>query len=48
MGIRSAEVSSDEELKIALNEAIAFNGPTVLDVRVDPTAYPLIMNAIRG
>jgi len=48
MGIRSVGVATEAELRAALNDAIAFQGPTVLDIRVDPAAYPLIMNAIRG
>lgn len=48
MGLRSVEVTNDDELRAALADAITFHGPTLLDIRIDAAAYPLIMNAIRA
>ena len=39
---------SDAELAAALAAALRRDGPTVIDARVDPAGYPLIMDLSRG
>jgi len=44
-GLRAATV---DELDAALAEAFEHLGPSLVDVRVDPSGYPAILQAIRG
>jgi thiamine pyrophosphate-dependent acetolactate synthase large subunit-like protein len=41
-------VSTERDLAAALSEADGRDGPTVIDVQVDPAAYPAIMDLSRG
>src|SRR5271170_6423709 len=48
LGAAAATVSTEKELAAALSAASARDGPTVIDVQVDPAAYPAIMDLSRG
>jgi acetolactate synthase I/II/III large subunit len=48
MGAAAAAVGTEAELAAALRKANDRDGPTVIDVRVDPAGYPAIMDASRG
>ncbi|MGH3150976.1 MAG: thiamine pyrophosphate-binding protein [Streptosporangiaceae bacterium] len=48
LGAASAAVSTEKELAAALTAASGRDGPTVIDVRVDPAGYPAIMDLSRG
>jgi acetolactate synthase-1/2/3 large subunit len=48
MGAAAAAVRSEAELAAALAAALRRDGPTVIDARVDPAGYPLIMDLSRG
>jgi acetolactate synthase I/II/III large subunit len=48
MGAAGAAVRTETELAEALDVALRRDGPTVIDVRVDPSSYPLIMELSRG
>ena len=48
MGLAAAQVGDPEGYRAALVEALRRDGPTLLDVAVDPAAYPAILEAIRG
>jgi acetolactate synthase-1/2/3 large subunit len=48
MGAAAVAVSAGTELAAALSAASRRDGPTVIDVRVDPAAYPEIMDLSRG
>jgi len=47
-GIRAERVADTHEYRRALEAAFAHDGPSLLDVDVDPSAYPAILAAIRG
>jgi acetolactate synthase I/II/III large subunit len=47
-GLASHRVSDVAEYRRALGDALAANGPTLIDVTVDPSAYPAVIDAIRG
>lgn len=47
-GVRSVRVRGVDGYRTALAEAFRRAGPTVLDVRVDPSAYGAVLAAIRG
>lgn len=47
-GLHSEHAGTVEELDAALASAFAHPGPTLVDVRVDPSGYPEILAAIRG
>jgi acetolactate synthase-1/2/3 large subunit len=47
-GLPSVRVDRAEDLDRELARTFAADGPALLDVRVDPTGYPHILNAIRG
>lgn len=47
-GIPSAVVTTPGELAAALEQAVAIDGPFVVDARVDPSGYRDIMNVVRG
>jgi acetolactate synthase I/II/III large subunit len=48
MGAAAATAGTEAELAAALKAASGRDGPTVIDVQVDPAAYPAIMDASRG
>jgi len=48
MGAAAAAVSTEAELAGALAAALRRDGPTVIDARVDPAGYPVIMDLSRG
>ena len=48
LGAAAAAVSTEKELTAALSAASGRDGPTVIDVQVDPAAYPAIMDLSRG
>ena len=48
MGAAAAAVRTEAELAGALAAALRRDGPTVIDARVDPASYPLIMELSRG
>jgi thiamine pyrophosphate-dependent acetolactate synthase large subunit-like protein len=41
-------VETEDAYRAALTTALATDGPTVIDVRIDPTGYPAEMPAARG
>lgn len=47
-GIASHRVSDVAGYRGALVDALAANGPALIDVVVDPSAYPAVLDAIRG
>ena len=48
LGAAAVPVSTEPELAAALGAASGRDGPTVIDVQVDPAAYPAIMDLTRG
>ena len=48
MGAAGVEVQDEAGLAAALAAALRREGPTVIDARVDPASYPLIMELSRG
>jgi acetolactate synthase-1/2/3 large subunit len=48
LGAEAATVSTEQDLAAALSFASVRDGPTVIDVQVDPAAYPAIMDLSRG
>jgi len=48
MGAAAEAVSTETELAAALSAASGRDGPTVIDVQVDPAAYSAIMDLSRG
>lgn len=48
LGAAAVTVSTEPDLAAALSAASGRDGPTVIDVRVDPAAYPAIMDLSRG
>jgi acetolactate synthase-1/2/3 large subunit len=47
-GIRAERIAATDEYRRALGAAFEREGPSLLDVDVDPSAYPAILAAIRG
>ena len=47
-GIRSETVARADTYRDAIAKSLAHDGPTLLDVTVDPSAYPAILTAVRG
>jgi acetolactate synthase-1/2/3 large subunit len=47
-GLASVRVADPVQYEQALTAALTRQGPTLLDVSVDPSGYPAIMDAIRG
>ena len=47
-GIRSETVARADTYRDAFAKSLAHDGPTLLDVTVDPSAYPAILTAVRG
>jgi acetolactate synthase-1/2/3 large subunit len=48
LGAAAVTVSTEKDLAAALSEADGRDGPTVIDVQLDPAAYPAIMDLSRG
>jgi acetolactate synthase I/II/III large subunit len=48
LGAEAVAVSTEQELAAALSDASGRDGPTIIDVQVDPAAYPAIMDLSRG
>ena len=48
LGAAGVAVSTERELAAALSAASGRDGPTIIDVPVDPAAYPAIMDLSRG
>ena len=48
MGAASAAAGTEAELVPALEAALGRDGPTVIDVAVDPACYPAVMELSRG
>lgn len=48
MGAAAVAVSTEMELAAALSAASGRDGPTVIDIQVDPAGYPAIMDLSRG
>jgi acetolactate synthase I/II/III large subunit len=48
LGAAAVAVSTEMELAAAFSAAAGRNGPTVIDIRVDPAGYPAIMDLSRG
>ena len=47
-GLASRRVDDVASYRQALDRALAADGPTLLDVAVDPSAYPAVIDVIRG
>ena len=47
-GMASYRVGEAAELDVALSGALATDGPALVDVRIDPSAYPQLLAALRG
>jgi thiamine pyrophosphate-dependent acetolactate synthase large subunit-like protein len=47
-GAAPAAVTDVAELDAALAQALSRAGPTLIDARVDPAAYPAVMDLTRG
>jgi acetolactate synthase-1/2/3 large subunit len=45
LGIR---INSEQELILGMQQALAHNGPSLLDVSIDPSGYPEQLKAMRG
>ena len=48
MGLASWEAGNENELARAAEGAMAHDGPALIDVRIDPSAYGETMRALRG
>ena len=48
LGAVAVAVSTEQELAAALSAASGRDGPTVIDVQLDPAGYPAIMDLSRG
>jgi acetolactate synthase I/II/III large subunit len=48
VGMNAESISSTEDFEGALRRAFAADGPALLDVAVDPSCYPAILDAVRG
>jgi acetolactate synthase-1/2/3 large subunit len=48
MGAAAAAVGTEAELTTVLDAALHRDGPTVIDVAVDPACYPAVMELSRG
>jgi acetolactate synthase-1/2/3 large subunit len=47
-GLRATHAADPASYRRALRDGLAQPGPTLIDVAVDPSAYPAMLNAIRG
>ena len=48
VGVRGHAASTEEELAAAIAAALVHDGPSLIDVQVDPAGYPAILKAMRG
>lgn len=48
LGAAAVAVNTEKDLAVALSAASGRDGPTVIDVQVDPAGYPAIMDLSRG
>ena len=48
MRVAAASVTDPEELAAALAAALTRDGPTLIDARVDPAGYPVLLDLTRG
>ena len=48
LGVPAFRADNGDELHDALTKALARRGPCLIDVAVDPTGYPAVLDAIRG
>lgn len=48
MGAAGVSVAAEAELAAALEQALSRDGPTVIDVAVDPAGYPAVLELSRG
>jgi acetolactate synthase I/II/III large subunit len=48
MGAAGASVAAEAHLVAAVEQALRRNGPTVIDVAVDPACYPAVLDLSRG
>ncbi|WP_431283222.1 thiamine pyrophosphate-binding protein [Humitalea sp. 24SJ18S-53] len=48
MGVLGLHADTEEMLREALAVALAFDGPSLIDVQVDPAGYPAQLQALRG
>jgi acetolactate synthase I/II/III large subunit len=48
MGLRAFEASDRDQLSTAFAEAARSDGPSLIDVRVDPSSYPSLLKLVRG
>jgi acetolactate synthase I/II/III large subunit len=48
VGMNAESITSTGDFKAALRRAFSTGGPTLLDVAVDPSSYPAVLDAVRG
>ncbi len=48
VGMNADSITSTTDLQDALRRALTADGPTLLDVAVDPSSYPAVLDAVRG
>jgi thiamine pyrophosphate-dependent acetolactate synthase large subunit-like protein len=48
MGVRGFRAADEAEYRVALRAALAHDGPSLIDVRVDPAGYLAQLQAMRG
>jgi acetolactate synthase I/II/III large subunit len=48
VGMNAESITSTSDFEDALRRAMASDGPTLLDVAVDPSRYPAVLDAVRG
>jgi len=48
MGVAGFHAETEDGLRAALAEALAHDGPSLIDVAVDPSGYPAQIKALRG
>jgi acetolactate synthase-1/2/3 large subunit len=47
-GVKGLTAATPEEYRAALHAAFAHDGPSLIDVHVDPAGYPQQLQAVRG
>jgi acetolactate synthase-1/2/3 large subunit len=47
-GVKGFVATNADEYRIALHDALAHDGPSLIDVHVDPAGYPAQLQAMRG
>jgi acetolactate synthase I/II/III large subunit len=48
VGMNAESITSTRDFEDSLKRALAAGGPTLLDVAVDPSSYPAVLDAVRG